>query len=88
LFINPADAAALGYANGDDLTVEADGETFAVEAVVSDSAPLGVGLLCGLASYKPLDVAPATITRRPAANREPDLPEVAQTEPIPARPAE
>jgi NADH-quinone oxidoreductase subunit G len=88
LFIHPTDAQAMACANGDDITVETDDETFEVEAVVSDSAPLGVGLLCGLASYRPLDVAPATVTRRPAAVPKPVLPEVRQTEPIPAQQAE
>jgi NADH-quinone oxidoreductase subunit G len=67
LFINPTDADALSVAGGDDLTVAADGETFEVEAVVSESAPPGVGLLCGISSYRPLDVAPATVSRRPVA---------------------
>jgi NADH-quinone oxidoreductase subunit G len=90
LFIHPADAQALSYANGDDLAVQADGEVFEVEAVISDAAPLGVGLLCGIASYKPLDVAPATVTRRPASDPEP-IPapsEAMQTEPIPAKQAD
>ncbi len=66
LFVNPADAPGLMIAAGDDLTVAADGETFEVETVVSDSAPPGVGLLCGVSSYKPLGVAPATVSVRPA----------------------
>jgi NADH-quinone oxidoreductase subunit G len=67
LFLTPIDAAALAIDNGDDLALTADGESFEVEAVISDSAPAGVGLLCGVSSYRPMGVVAATVSRRPVA---------------------
>jgi len=64
LFVNAADAAALSISDGDDLDVFAGGETYEVETVISDSAPAGVGLLCGVPSYRPMGVIPATVSVR------------------------
>ncbi|MBP9500922.1 MAG: NADH-quinone oxidoreductase subunit NuoG [Candidatus Promineofilum sp.] len=67
LFVNPVDAAALSIVDGDDLTVVAEGETYEVETAVSESAPSGVGLLCGISSYRPMGVVPATVSLRAPA---------------------
>lgn len=67
LFVNPADAETLTIGDGDELTVNAGGEVFEVGAVISETAPLGVGLLRGVPGRRPSGVIPATVTVRAPA---------------------
>ncbi len=70
LYLNPADTAL--FADGEPLSVtvgtaNTGGESFDVTAAISEAAPAGIGLLCGVPGARPMGVEPAIVSRRPVA---------------------
>ncbi len=65
LYLNPVDAGL--YADGEPVSVAVGGQRFEVTAAISEAAPAGLGLLCGVPGARPLGIEPAIVSRRPAA---------------------
>ena len=66
LYLNPNDA--VNFATGEPLAVTVGGETFDVEAAVSESVPSGLGLMGGVPGARLAGFEPAIVTRRPVAD--------------------
>jgi NADH-quinone oxidoreductase subunit G len=61
LYLNPTDV--MLYAEGEPVTVTVAGESYEVAIALSESAPAGVGLLCGVPGARPMGLEPAIVGR-------------------------